>query len=289
MQTARDTALTMLISNPRSAGAYGTPQLLLLSGIGPAAELQRFGISVVQDSPEVGKNLQEHPLAPLIFRTRREITLKNADSIGALLNWLLLRRGPLTSNIAEAMAFTNTEGDRAPNFEIIFAPVHWQNEGLTPPSEHACTFGLGLLTPRSRGTVSLKSADSRDPPAIDLGLLSDPEGKDMGVLIAGLRLARQIAAQEPIAGELTDEMAPGADVTSDSDLAAFLRQSSQTIYHPVGTARMGEDKGAVVDSSLRVRGVDGLWIADASVMPKVPRGHPNAVVAMIASRAAEML
>src|ERR1044071_9773797 len=117
MQTARDTALTMLISNPRSAGAYGTPQLLLLSGIGPAAELQRFGISVVQDSPEVGKNLQEHPLAPLIFRTRREITLKNADSIGALLRWLLLRRGPLTSNIAEAMAFTNTEGDRAPNFE----------------------------------------------------------------------------------------------------------------------------------------------------------------------------
>lgn len=272
------------------AGSYGTPHLLLLSGIGPASDLQRLGITPVRDAPEVGANLQEHPLVPVVHRTRGTGTLKSAESPLALLRYLLFRSGMLASNAVEAMAFTRLpEAGGAPNFEMLFAPLEWRNQGLEPPRIDAVSCAAILLTPRSRGRVWLKSADPLAAPAIDLGLLNDPEGADAAVMLAGLRLIRKVLATAPLAQFGDGEVFPGAGLDDDRELLARMCTEIQTVYHPTSTCRMGSDAGAIVDPQLRVRGLDGLWIADASVMPAVPRGHPNAVVAMIAGRAADWI
>jgi choline dehydrogenase len=272
-----------------AAGAFGTPHLLLLSGVGPAEHLRQFGIEPVLDHPEVGANLQDHALAPLIFSVRRHPTLKAAGGIGALLRWLVLKRGPLASNIAEAFAFARVADEAAPDLELVFAPVEWRNQGLEEPEVDAITIGSIVLQPRSTGTVRLKSPDPDAAPAIDFALLSDPQGSDAAILVAGAKLARRIAGTDPLAAELGPELPGTAGARSDEEILAALKKTAQTVYHPTSTCRMGSDERAVLDFRLKLRGVEGLWVADASAMPKVPRGHTNAPTAMIAARAAEWL
>jgi choline dehydrogenase len=278
--TARGVVLT--------AGAFGSPQLLMLSGIGPAATLAGLGIQVRYDAPEVGMNLQDHPVLPMVFRTRGTNTFKNAESPLTLLRYLVFKRGMLASNGCEAFAFTEVRPSQssAPDLELIFVPFDFRNQFLEPPQVHAFSIGAAVVSPRSRGRVILRSADPFVPLGIDFGLLSDPEGIDRSVLWAGIRLARRIAATAPLEAENAGELRPGEAVRKDDELHAYACKELQTVYHPTSTCRMGSDSRAVVDPQLRVRGVDGLWVADASVMPSVPRGHPNAVVAMIAQRAA---
>ncbi len=271
------------------AGAYGTPHLLQLSGIGPAAHLRARGVDVLRDVPGVGSDLQEHPLLPLVFRARRTVTLKKAESITSLLAWLVAGRGLLASNVCEGIAFTSTRGEPAPDLEICFGPVEWRNQALEPPQVHGFSVPVVLLTPRSRGSVRLRSADPLAAPAIDLAMLSDAAGADADVIVDGVALARRIVATEPLAGECAGEIDPGPDVRTRDEILDYCGRALQTIYHPAGTCRMGSDAAAPVTPELRVRGCDGLWVADASVMPAVPRGHPNAVVAMIADRAADLI
>lgn len=271
------------------AGTVNSPQLLMLSGIGPGEHLRHRGIDVRVDRPAVGANLQDHLMFLVLHGARRTISLKSAESPANLLRYLTARRGMLSSNVAEAMAFFATRPGEAPDLELIFAPVLYQNEGLSPPAAHGFSLGAVLLTPESRGNVTLASADPTAAPVIDAGYLTDPGGSDLARLIAGARRARRILGQTPIARESMGEMAPGPAARSDADLAAAIRAAAHTLYHPVGTCRMGSDAEAVVDPSLAVRGVTGLWVADASVMPTIPRGHPNAVVAAIADRGAAMV
>ena len=270
-----------------AAGAFATPQLLMLSGIGPAQQLRRQGIEIVLDRPAVGENLQDHPLSPVKFSMRRQASMKSAESLGQLLRWMLLRKGMLASNGVEAIAFTSVYDERAPDLELLLATLEWRNQALEPPRCHAFSIGVSPCAPRSRGRVTLRSRLPRDPPRIDFGLLTDADGIDATILLAGARLARAIAATPPLADETTGELAESVDAVSDDALLDYLKSEIQTVYHPCGTCRMGTDERATVDSRLRVRGVENLWIADASVMPAVPRGHPNAVVAMIARRASE--
>lgn len=270
-----------------AAGAFGSPQLLLLSGLGPAAELGRMGIEVVRDSPGVGRELQDHPMVPIVFGTARRDTLKNAESPGSLLRYLLFKRGMLASNIAEAIALIRAGADtHAPDLELLFAPVEWRQEGLERPKVHAFTIGVIAIAPRSRGRVSLADPDPMRAPAIDPGYLTDADGADASVLLSGIRLARRVASTQPLAPDRASEIDPGEEFTEDAQLLAWTRGKVQSLYHPAGTCRMGSDPGAVVDPRLGFRGIEALWVADASVMPTVPRGHPNAVVAMIAQRAA---
>jgi choline dehydrogenase len=272
-----------------ACGAYGTPQLLQLSGIGPANHLRQHGIPVMRDVPGVGSNLQEHPFLPVAFRARRPISLKRAESALQLFAWLLFNRGVLTSNLAEAMAFTSTKGETVPDLELCFAPVEWRDQGLNPPQVHAFGCCVVALAPRSRGSVRLRSSDPLAAPAIDLALLSDPDGADADVLVKGVELFRRIVATEPLASESAGELTPGPDVHGRDAVLAYCSEALQTIYHPAGTCRMGMDTAAPVTPDLRFRDYDSLWVADASVMPTVPRGHPNAVVAMIAHRAADLI
>ena len=272
-----------------AAGAIDTPRLLLLSGIGPPEELERHGIAIAVAAPGVGRNLRDH-LANGVLATVDAETLFSAERPRHLLAWLALGRGPLTSNVAEAAAFVRIDPSApAPELELIFAPVLFEEEGTAPPSQDGVTVAAVLLQPRSVGELRLASADPLAAPEIDPRYLTDPGGHDAGTLVEGIRLARGVLAQEPLARHVTGELLPGVDATDADALHAHLRARSQTLYHPVGTCRMGLDEDAVVTPDLRVRGVDGLRIVDASVMPALPRGHTNWPTVMVAERAAELM
>ena len=272
------------------AGAIGTPHLLQLSGIGPRNGLERAGVEVVHELPGVGANLLDHLANGLLVKTKGVETLASAESLRNLANWAIRGRGPLTSNLGEAVAFVRTRPDLpTPDLELLFAPVLFEEEGLKQPTEDGLTLAVVLLRPRSVGTVLLRSADPSVPPAIDPRYLSDPSGQDVRTLLHGLRLARRVLAQEPLAQFVDGEIVPGETASSDEALLAHLRERSQTLYHPVSTCRMGSDPLAVVDPHLRVRGLEGLRVVDASVMPSLPSGHTNWPTVMIAERAADLL
>ncbi len=269
------------------AGAIGSPHLLQLSGIGPGDALADAGLAVVRDVPGVGANLLDHLANGVLVRTTGVDTLASADSLRNLARWALRGRGPLTSNLGEAVAFVRSQPDlTAPDVELLLAPVLFEEEGLKQPTEHGLTLAVVLLRPRSAGTVLVRSADPAVPPAIDPRYLSDPDGADEATLLRGLRLARRVLAQEPLASFTDGEILPGDEARTDDDLRAHLRALSQTLYHPAGTCRMGSDVQSVVDPELRVRALAGLRVADASVMPMLPRGHTNWPTVMIAERAA---
>jgi choline dehydrogenase len=269
------------------AGAFNSPQLLMLSGLGPAEHLRAHGIAVVRDLPGVGQNLQDHLVAPVMHATDVP-TLFAAESPRRLADWLVRRRGMLTSNVGEAYAFVRTREDLpAPDLELIFAPVLFVGEGLVPPPRNGFTVGAIVLTPRSRGAVALRSADPAAAPVIRPGYLSDPE--DLRVLLHGIGLARHICAQPPLAAYAREELEPGSAERDDEAVASAARAKAHGLYHPVGTCRMGGDHMSVVDRTLRVHGVDGLRVADASIMPAVVRGHTNATAIMIGERAAELV
>lgn len=271
-------------------GAFNSPQLLLLSGVGPADEIRAHGLDVVQDLPGVGRNLHDHPAGKLMARCPEPVSLFTAETPGQLVRYLLFRRGMLTSNGGEAIAFVRTRPERtAPDVELIFLPVLWLGEGLTPPTEHGFTVAAMLLRPESRGRVRLRSADPLAPPVIEMNLLSDPRGSDLATLVRGLEIGREVLAAPSMRPYHGGELVPGPAATTEEAIAASIREQGQTIYHPVGTCKMGVDPMAVVDPDLRVHGLEGLRVIDASVMPVVIRGHTHAPTVMIAEKGADLL
>lgn len=270
-----------------AAGAYGSPQLLMLSGVGPGAHLRNHGLEVLLDLPGVGANLQEHSLLGLRFHLHRPISLRRAGSVGQLLRWLLFRKGLLATSGIDAFAFESTDGGPA-DLELMLAPFEVRDQLRGAPALEAYAIAAAVLKPRSRGTVRLGGTGPDMAPVIDLNLFSDPDGADRRVVIAGLKLARRIAATAPLAAETAGEFAETAAIDDGEALFEATLPMLQTVYHPAGTCRMGAGPDAVLDEHMRVRGIDGLRVIDASAMPSVPRGHPNAVVAMMAQRGAAM-
>jgi choline dehydrogenase len=272
------------------SGAVNTPQLLMLSGIGDRERLAEHGIGVVHHAPEVGENLIDHLAAPLGFEVRHG-SLFAAEKPLELLNYLLRRRGMLTSNVAEAYGFVRSRPELdLPDLELIFAPAPFFDEGLGDPQGHGLVMGPVLLKPRSRGMISLRSADPTAKPVIDPRYLSDPDGVDRQAMMAGLRITAKIAespALRDVIGEIARPL--GATKLSDETLEEALATCSHTLYHPVGTCRMGSDDASVVDPHLRVRGAEGLRVADASVMPATIRGHTHAPSVLIGEKAADLI
>jgi choline dehydrogenase len=264
-------------------GTVNSPQLLMLSGVGPARELERHGIPLVYELPGVGEHLEDHLAGGVLVESLKPVTLYAAEKPRQLLRYFLRHMGMLTSNVAEAAAFVRTRPDAAaPDLELLFAPVLFQDEGLVPPRAHGFTVGVVLLQPRSSGVIRLRSADPLAAPAIEPHYLSYPE--DLQTLVYGVELARRIVSMPAFEGIAGAELEPGDEPVEDA-----IRARAHTLYHPVGTCRMGTDALAVVDPELRVRGLEGLRVVDASVIPRVPRGHTHLPTLMIAERAAELL
>jgi choline dehydrogenase len=273
-----------------SGGAVNSPQLLMLSGIGPADHLIEMGIDVRADSPGVGANLSDHPVLPVIWSTPRLRGLWERSGNAGALRWRLTHRGPLTSNVAESGGFAHSQpGLPAPDLQLHTLPAPYRDQGLADPAQRAMSVLVGLVDVASRGRIRLRSADPRHRPAIDPGYLSD-DG-DARALAAGLKMAREFVTARPMGEICSSEIAPGAHVRSDDELMRYVRSSVVTLYHPVGTCAMGGEgrRSSVVDPELRVRGVAGLRVVDASVMPTVPRGNTNAPTIAIAERAADLI
>lgn len=272
-----------------AGGAVASPQLLLCSGVGPGRELQALGLDVVADRPTVGTGLQDHLATGIAVATRSPVTLTGASSPGAFFRYLARRRGPLTSNVAEAVAFVRSDpAQPAPDLELVFLPVPFLDEGRRLPSEHGISLVAVLLQPASRGTVTLAHPDPSVTPRIDPAYLSDPNGADAAVLAEGVRRCLALLDTEPLAGELGELLAP-AGRAGDAAVEAAVRELSQTIYHPVGTCAMGTSPDAVTDPQGRVRGVEGLRVIDASILPRMVRGHTHAPTVMVAERLADVM
>jgi choline dehydrogenase len=271
-----------------AAGAVNSPQLLLLSGVGPADEVAKAGVAPVRDLPGVGKNLQDHLMVSVGYLCKKPVSLASAESASNFLRWLVFRDGPLTSNVAEAGIFLRTEEKlRAPDLQILFGPAYYVNHGLDRRKEHCFGFGPTLLAPESAGSISLRSKNPLDAPAIRADYLST--ARDLRVMVEGVRRCREIAHSKAFETYRGEELHPGSKVTREEEIAAFIRAEAQTLYHPVGTCRMGTDGMAVVDDRLRVRGIERLRVADASIMPRIPSGNTNAPTIMIAEKAADMI
>ena len=269
-----------------AAGTIGSPQILQLSGVGRPEVLQPLGITPLVESP-VGDNLMDHPFSGVIYPVEPP-TLDDAERVAELLRFLLLRRGMLTSNVAEAGAFVRSGPEvEEPDLEFHFGPVYFGDHGREPFSGNAISFGPALLTPVARGWVRLRSAHPADPPVIVGNHLQ--ERADVDRLLAGIALAREIAAADPLREVVGREVLPGEGVTDREALERVLRERVDLLYHPVGTCRMGPPSEGVVDARLRVHGVEGLRVADGSVMPQVTAGNTNAPILMIAERAARFI
>jgi choline dehydrogenase-like flavoprotein len=262
----------------------------MLSGIGDRERLAAHGIATLHHAPEVGRNLQDHLVSVLGFEVEGD-SLFAAEKPAQLADYLLRRRGMLTSNVGEAYGFLRSRADlELPDLELIFAPAPFFDEGLGTPSGHAVVFGPILLRPYSRGEISLRSADPLAKPVIDPRYLSDPAGADRAAMMWGLRTTARIAAAPALRPLLTGIARPvGARELDEATLQRALETGAHTVYHPVGTARMGCDDASVVDPQLRVRGVRGLRVADASVMPTLIRGHTHAPSVLIGEKVADLI
>jgi choline dehydrogenase-like flavoprotein len=275
-----------------AGGVFGTPQVLMLSGIGPAEHLKAHGIEVIVDRPAVGSNLQDHIDYVAGFETGGNVFLGSNlktvfKTIGSIVEWWRRRSGALTSPYAEAGGFVKSAPDVAvPDLQFHFVPAILENHGLDKVKEIGFSAHVCVLRPESRGTVRLASADPAAAPLIDPNFFDDD--RDMAVMKAGVRLLHRILAAPPIAkhGGKDRQATPLDD---DAALEQLIRRRADTVYHPVGTARMGSDADAVCDPNLRVCGVTGLYIADASVMPKLISGNTNAPSMMIGERCADFV
>jgi choline dehydrogenase-like flavoprotein len=272
-----------------AAGAIGSPQLLLLSGIGPPDHLRETGIEIRRELAGVGSNLQDHPFVSMIWEVGDERTLYGADKPRFLAEWMLRRSGPLSSPVAEVVAFVRTRaGLAAADIEFHMGPAYYDDHGAEEFEGHAMTIAPVLVSPQARGRVWLRSADPRAKPRMVTNSLAP--GDDRASLVAGMRLAREIAAQGALGEIIVRELKPGAAAADDEALEADLRRRLMLIYHPVGTCRMSDDApDAVVDSQLRVHGIDALRVVDASVMPVITGGNTNAPTIMIAERASDLI
>lgn len=296
LHAGRYTDLRARVEVIASAGAIGSPQLLLLSGLGARAELERHGIETVHELPGVGENLQDHLdiHVTVAEKTRHALSLRPLGLLKTIANafrYLFGRRGELTSNFAQAGGFLRSEpGEPVPDLQFHFVPFVYANHGqsLAPLFRHyAYTLMTCQLRPASRGTVRLANADPLTAPRIDANYLSDE--RDLEALVRGLKHARAVLAQPAFAAHRGAEMEPGAEVQDDEQIRAYIRAKAETVYHPVGTCRMGRDAMAVVDPRLRVHGIEGLRVVDASVMPTLIGGNTNAPTTMIAERAADLI
>src|ERR1700722_539021 len=271
------------------AGAIGSPQLLMLSGIGAGEELRAAGVQARHELPGVGRNLQDHPFVTVLWEVSDEDTLYGADKPKPLAEWLLRHSGKLSSTVAEVVAFTRTRGGlAAADIQFHMGAAYYEDHGAETFDGHCTVIAPVLVSPQARGQVWLRSADPTAKPRIITNTLSEPD--DVRSLVAGVRLAREIAAQTPLKDVVLRELKPGPTAVEDSDLEADLRGRLMLIYHPVGTARMSDTHPqAVVDSSLRVHGLQGLRVIDASVMPTITGGNTNAPTIMIAERGADLI
>ena len=271
-----------------SGGAVNSPQLLMLSGVGPAEALRRHGIGVVHALPDVGQNLQDHLTVVMCYRLTQGRPLNHAETLGQLARFVVQGRGMLTSTVAEALAFARSDAALpGPDLQYHFAPVDFHQHGLVPSRFDAMSLGVTLLRPKSIGAITLRSADPFDQPSIQPNFFD--EAADEQAVLAGVRLGRQIFQARAFDAFRGEEVSPGAACTSDEELLEALRAEAEHIYHPVGTCAMGTGPAAVVDPRLRVRGVEGLRVVDASVMPMIVRGNTNAPTIMIAEKAADLI
>jgi choline dehydrogenase len=278
-----------------SAGAIGSPQLLMLSGIGPAEELREHGIFVIADNRAVGANLTDHPAVPVIWSTPKLRGLWENSGNSGVIRWKLTHKGPLTSNIAEAGGFARSDPRlQAPDLQWHVLPAAFLREGLTDPARRAMSVLVTLVDVASRGRIALRSRDPRHRPLIDPAYLSD--SSDLSALTTGVRMVRDYASAAPLSGIAREEIAPGDAARTDQEVRDYIRASLSTLYHPTGTCAMGGDsplhaarQPSVVDPQLRVRGVTGLRVVDASVFPTLPRGNTNAPVIAVAERAADLI
>jgi choline dehydrogenase len=272
-----------------SAGAIGSPQLLLLSGIGAPDELRAVGVQVRHELPGVGRNLQDHPFVTMLWEVSDHDTMYGADKPKPLAEWLLRRSGPLSSTVAEVVAFTRTRGGlAAADIQLHMGAAYYEDHGAETYDGDAIVIAPTLLSPRARGRVWLRSEDPAAKPRIITNSLSEPE--DVESLIAGMSLARELAEQPALKDVVVREIKPGTGVVDRADLEADLRRRLMLIYHPVGTARMSDThEQAVVDSHLRVHGLEGVRVIDASIMPTIIGGNTNAPTIMIAERGADLI
>ncbi|MDZ8239452.1 MAG: GMC family oxidoreductase N-terminal domain-containing protein [Nostoc sp. ChiQUE01a] len=253
-----------------SAGAFDSPKLLMLSGIGPASHLRAFDIPVVLDLPGVGQNLQDHPQVHVAYQATGDLQIAS------------------TSNIAEAAFFVHTESrlDNVPSLQMHFGPVIWVQPEFAR-SGSGFTFAPSITHPQSTGSVSLRSSSPLDAPVIRMNFLESEE--DMQVLVEGIKIARQLAYSSAFDEFRGEEVTPGADATSDQAIRDYIRKACDTDYHLVGTCKMGTDPDSVVDHELRVHGVEGLRVVDASIMPTITTGNTNAPTIMIGEKAADLI
>jgi choline dehydrogenase len=279
-----------------SAGVIGSAQILLLSGIGPAADLRALGIDVASDVPGVGKNLHDHIMAPLRFRATKDTGHRSTAThfFKGMLDEYLFGKGWFGKTFLEGGAFLKSDPSQ-PIPDLQFHSIPWaypepNDDGPEDPvisKEHSFTMLPGLIYPKSRGEVRLVSRDPFEAPSMDPAYFSDDD--DMKKLVEAFKLTREIASAKPIAKYLLGEATPGPAVKTDDEIRAAIRLYAKTIYHPVGTCKMGIDAMAVVDPELRVHGIEGLRVADASIMPSIVGGNTNAPSIMIGERASDII
>jgi choline dehydrogenase len=278
-----------------SGGAVNSPQLLLLSGIGPVSELKALGIPIVFDLPGVGKNLQDHLQAGVVYSCKQKITLETAQSLGNIFKYLTQKQGPLTSNVAEAGGFIKTQPDLvAPDIQFHFAPAYFLRHGFDNPKGYGFSVGATVLRPQSRGEITLRSSDPFAHPVIRANYFS--EAGDLHTFVKGAEVVLDIVQSQPFDAYRGEEMWPMKNAHSAKAmrnnpklLAEHICNIAETIYHPVGTCKMGQDELAVVDAQLHVHGIKGLRVVDASIMPTITSGNTNAPTIAIAEKAAEMI
>lgn len=277
-----------------SGGAINSPQLLMLSGIGEAAQLQEHGIAVVQELPGVGKNMQDHLQARLVYKCN-EPTLN--DEVGSLfgqakigLKYMMFRAGPMTMAASLATGFLKTNQDlETPDIQFHVQPLSAENPGKGADKFSAFTMSVCQLRPESKGEIRLKSKDGRAYPAIIPNYLSTET--DQRTVVKGVQIARTIARHAPLTSKISEEFRPNADLPMDDYDATlhWARNNTASIYHPTGTCKMGRDKAAVVDARLRVHGIAGLRVADCSIMPEIVSGNTNAPAIMIGEKASDLI
>jgi len=275
-----------------SAGAIASPKLLMLSGIGPRAHLEDMGIPLRIDLPGVGENFQDHLSASVYARTRKPDSLLGHDrglrALGHGLKYLASRSGLLSSNVVESGAFVDATGCGRPDVQFHVVPALVGDIDRLPPEGHGISVNPCALRPRSRGRLRLKSADPQDEVALNANYLSDPE--DMRTMVAGVKLARRILRAPALAAVVESMLLlPEEDDVPDEVFEDYVRKVAKTVFHPAGTCRMGQDRDAVVAPDLRVHGVKGLRVADASIMPTIVSGNTNAPSIMIGERCADFI
>jgi len=292
VKTARATREVIL-----SGGSYNSPQLLMLSGIGPADHLREVGVEVKHDLPGVGQNLYEHPIVHMAFRASITDSFLNylrfdRATLG-MIQWYLTKTGPFATNAAPANIFFRTKNVNSarPDIQMICSSVGLDAKlwypGVTEPPVHRFAVGPNLLHPLSKGWVKLRSNDPAALPRIFFNMYS--ERQDLDGMIEGVKMAREIYYADPVGKMIASEIKPGKDIRTDAEIEDWIRETSGINQHPVATCRMGVDKDAVVDGALKVRGIEGLRVVDASIMPDEPGGNTNLPTMMIAEKGADMI